>query len=98
MTRIAEEERLIERVVVRLNATLTGVVIGILCGVGILLATLWLVIKGGPQPGAHLILLSQYFPGYTVTVVGSFIGFMYGFVIGFLCGAFLGLVYNKIAR
>lgn len=98
MTRIAEEERLIERVVVRLNATLTGVVIGILCGAGILLATLWLVIKGGPQPGAHLILLSQYFPGYTVTVVGSFIGFMYGFVIGFLCGAFLGLVYNKIAR
>ncbi|MBP1597138.1 MAG: hypothetical protein H6Q05_2515 [Acidobacteria bacterium] len=98
MTRIAEEERLIERVVVRLNATLTGVVIGILCGAGILLATLWLVIKGGPQPGAHLILLSQYFPGYTVTVVGSFIGFMYGFVIGFLCGAFLGLVYNRIAR
>lgn len=98
MTRIAEEERLIERVVVRLNATLTGMVIGILCGAGILLATLWLVIKGGPQPGAHLILLSQYFPGYTVTVVGSFIGFMYGFVIGFLCGAFLGLVYNKIAR
>jgi len=98
VTRIAEEERLIERVVVRLNATLTGVVIGILCGAGILLATLWLVIKGGPQPGAHLILLSQYFPGYTVTVVGSFIGFMYGFVIGFLCGAFLGLVYNKIAR
>jgi len=98
VTRIAEEERLIERVVVRLNATLTGVVIGILCGAGILLATLWLVIKGGPQPGAHLILLSQYFPGYTVTIVGSFIGFMYGFVIGFLCGAFLGLVYNRIAR
>ena len=98
MTRIAEEDQLIERVVIRLNATLTGVVSGILCGLGILLATLWLVIKGGPQTGAHLMLLSQYFPGYTVTVLGSFLGFLYGFVMGFLCGAFLGLVYNRIAR
>ena len=98
MTRLADEEQLIERVVVRLNAALTGVVLGILSGLAIMLATLWLVIKGGPNPGAHLILLSQYFPGYAVTVPGSFLGFLYGFLVGFLGGAFLGFVYNRIAR
>jgi hypothetical protein len=97
-TRIADEEKAIERVVVRLNAALTGVVFGFLCGAGVLLATIWLVIKGGPHPGAHLILLSQYFPGYTVSVVGSLIGFVYAFAIGFLTGAFLGFVYNRLAR
>jgi hypothetical protein len=93
-----KEEEAIERVVVRMNAILTGVVLGFLAGAVLLLATLWLVIKGGPHPGAHLILLSQYFPGYAVSWGGSLIGFCYAFVIGFLTGAFLGAVYNRLAR
>jgi len=81
-----------------LNAVLTGVVLGLLCGIGLFLATIWLVIKGGPHPGAHLILLSQYFPGYTISVLGSLVGFIYAFLIGFLTGCLLGFVYNRIAR
>jgi hypothetical protein len=98
-TRMADkEEEVIERVIVRLNAVLTGVVLGLLCGIGLFLATIWLVIKGGPHPGAHLILLSQYFPGYTISVLGSLVGFIYAFLIGFLTGCLLGFVYNRIAR
>jgi ABC-type nitrate/sulfonate/bicarbonate transport system permease component len=98
-TRIADkEEELIERVIVRLNAVLTGIVLGLLCGIGLFLATMWLVIKGGPHPGVHLILLSQYFPGYSISVLGSLVGFFYAFLIGFLTGCLLGFVYNKIAR
>jgi hypothetical protein len=93
-----KEEETIERLVVRLNAVLTGVVLGFLSGIGLFLATIWLVIKGGPHPGPHLILLSQYFPGYTITVAGSLVGFFYAFAIGFLTGALLGFVYNKLAR
>jgi ABC-type nitrate/sulfonate/bicarbonate transport system permease component len=98
-TKIADkEEELIERVIVRLNAVLTGVVLGLLCGIGLFLATMWLVLKGGPHPGVHLILLSQYFPGYAISVLGSLVGFFYAFLIGFLTGCLLGFVYNKIAR
>jgi hypothetical protein len=93
-----KEEEVIERVIVRLNAVLTGVVLGLLCGIGLFLATIWLVIKGGPHPGVHLILLSQYFPGYSVSVLGSLVGFLYAFLIGFVTGGFLGFVYNRIAR
>ena len=92
------EEQLIERAVVRLNARLLGVVMGVLLGSGLFLATLFLVLKSGPDPGAHLALLSQFFPGYRVTYLGSLIGFLYGFFLGFLVGSVLGAVYNKVAR
>jgi len=95
---VKSEEEAIERVVVRMNAALTGMVLGLLAGAALFLATIWLVIKGGPHPGAHLILLSQYFPGYTVSWAGSLVGFCYAFVIGFLTGAALGLIYNRLAR
>jgi hypothetical protein len=92
------QEDQITRAVVKLNATATGVILGILCGLGLFIATIWLVIKGGPNPGPHLRLLSQYFPGYSVTLLGSFIGFLYGFIAGFISGALLGAVYNRLAR
>jgi hypothetical protein len=95
---VNKEEEAIERVVVRMNAALTGVVLGLLAGAGLFLATVWLLIKGGPHPGIHLMLLGQYFPGYTVSWTGSLVGFGYAFMIGFLTGAALGFIYNKLAR
>ncbi len=93
----AEEEEL-TRAVARVNGVMTGVVLGLLSGAGLFLATNALVLQGGPDPGPHLGLLGQYFPGYTVTFVGSFIGFGYAFAVGFVSGLFVGLVYNKLAR
>jgi hypothetical protein len=60
--------------------------VGIVCGLGIFLASLWLVIKGGPVVGPNLQLLGQYIIGYTVTVQGSFLGFSYSFLWGFIFG------------
>jgi hypothetical protein len=92
------EEELISKAVIRLNAKLLGIVLGLLMGMGLFFATVVLVIRGGPDPGAHLGLLAQFFPGYTVTWVGSVIGFLYAFLVGFAIGAVLGAVYNKVAR
>ncbi len=92
------EEELISKAVIRLNAKLLGIVLGLLMGAGLFIATVILVIRGGPDPGAHLGLLSQFFPGYTVTWVGSVVGFLYAFLVGFAIGAVLGAVYNKVAR
>jgi len=95
---MAGEEEQIENAVLQLNAKLLGIVLGFLLGLGLFLATNLLVLKGGPNVGAHLSLLAQYFPGYRVTFLGSLIGFMYAFVLGFAIGAVLGAVYNKVAR
>lgn len=92
------DEELLEKAVARLNAKLMGIVLGTLCGVGLFVATNFLVIKGGNEVGPHLALLANFFPGYTVTFVGSLIGFGYAFVAGFVIGTVVGAVYNKIAR
>ena len=98
----SEEEKLL-KAVVRLNTKMLGLIVGLLFGMVIFLATNWLVIKGGPVTrsgkeivGPHLQLLSQFFIGYSVSFLGSIIGFLYGFAVGTLCGAFTGWIYNRI--
>ncbi len=87
-----------DKAVVLLNARLFGIVLGILFGTGLFLVTNFLVLKGGEHVGAHLGLLSNFFPGYRVTFLGSIIGFCYAFVLGFLTGGIIGSVYNKFAK
>ena len=95
---MAEHEKSLEEVVLtrllRLNATVQGLVTGLVVGLALLLATNWLVLKGGKVVGPHLALLGQFFIGYRVTFVGSLIGFAYGFVVGFLVGYFVTRMYN----
>jgi hypothetical protein len=81
-----------------LNSKAWGVAMGLLLGLTILIATLFLVIKGGDNVGAHLGLLGVYFPGYRVTTAGAFIGFVYLFVLGYALGRIIGYVYNWAAR
>ena len=79
-----------------LNSKALGLVLGLLSGLALFIATNWLVIKGGEPVGPHLSLLSQYFIGYRVSFLGSFIGFAYAFAVGAVSGALIGWVYNKI--
>ena len=94
---LREEEQL-AKAVVQLNAKLMGIVLGTLLGGGLFLVTNFLVMKGGANVGQHLSLLSQFFPGYSVSFVGSLVGFVYAFVVGMIIGSVLGAVYNKVAR
>jgi hypothetical protein len=57
--RKALESLLLTRLM-RLNATVQGIVTGIVAGLGIFIATNWLIIKGGPVLGPHLALLGQF--------------------------------------
>lgn len=99
-----EEEKLFSGILI-LNAKILGLVLGLLLGSAIFIATNWLVIKGGhitPNGeyvvGPHLQLLSQYFIGYRVSFLGSIIGFAYGFIIGILSGALIGWIYNRVVE
>lgn len=98
---MTEAQKNLEEVVLtrllRLNATVQGVVVGIVAGLGVFVATNWLVIKGGDVVGPHLALLGQFFIGYRVTFVGSLVGFAYGFVGGFLIGYYVCRMYNWLA-
>jgi hypothetical protein len=93
----SEEQHELKRVTQRLNAQAWGVSFGLLLGLGLFVATIILVAKGGPNPGQHLQLIGEYFPGYRVTVAGAFLGFIYAFVLGYALGRIVGVVYNKVA-
>lgn len=74
---------------VRVSARAWGLATGLVFGIGLFLATIVLVIKGGPDTGAHLGRLSRVLPGYDVTFTGALIGFLYAFVIGYALGRVL---------
>lgn len=90
------EEEALQAALVRLNARAWGIAMGILLGGGLFIATNVLVLKGGPNVGQHLQLLRVFLPGYSVTFLGSLVGFVYLFVIGYILGRLIGVVYNKM--
>lgn len=103
-TRSQEEDKLFSGVF-RFNAKIFGLILGLLMGLIIFIATNLVVIKGGhidPRGeyvvGPHLQLLSQFFIGYRVSFLGSIIGFAYGFAVGTLSGALISYIYNWIVN
>jgi hypothetical protein len=92
-----ENEYLFETVL-EMNNRALGLVLGIITGLSIFVATLWLVIKSGAVVGPHLALLSQFFPGYSVTFFGSLVGLVYGFIVGFLVGWSIACLYTRFVH
>ena len=88
------EEALLRAAVARLRAGILAIVCGMLAGSGLLVATAWLVVRGGPNVGQHLELLRNYLPGYTVTWPGAFLGGFYGVLIGAAVGWATAWLYN----
>ena len=70
----AQELQQVRKALLRMNEQGWGIAIGLLLGISLLAATITLVLKGGKVVGPHLGLLSVYFPGYSVTFVGSLVG------------------------
>jgi hypothetical protein len=93
----APNQQSVQAALLRLNARAWGISAGLFLGGGLFLATIFLVIRGGPMVGRHLTLLSVFFPGYSVTWLGAFIGFVYAFVLGYALGRVIGSVYNRLA-
>lgn len=97
-----EIERLVETRLLRVNALSFGIVAGLAAGLGLFLATNWLVvkagIKGGHAVGPHLSLLGQYFLGYRVSFAGSLIGFAWAFACGLIIGYAGSRLYNAVAQ
>jgi hypothetical protein len=67
-------ETLLALTFARLDRAAFGIAVGAWASSVIFVATAVLLIKSDTPLGPHLRLLGQYFPGYTVTRTGSFIG------------------------
>jgi len=96
MSKAEDEAFEVSRAVLRVHAGVLALVGGIIGGAGVFIATVWLVIKGGPNIGAHLQLLAQFFYGYSVSWSGSVIGGLYGAGLGAAVGALTAAIYNLV--
>jgi hypothetical protein len=96
MTTSAHERFEVSRAVAHIHAGVMALVCAVLTGGGLFIMTLWLVIRGGVNVGAHLRLLSWYFYGYSVTWRGAFVGLFWGALAGGLIGWMIGEVYNLV--
>jgi hypothetical protein len=92
----AQERQVLRAAVARLRAGIVAVVFGMVCGVGLFVATAWLLLRGGVNVGATLNLLGHYFPGYSVTWGGAFVGLFYGLLFGVVVGYGTAIIYNRV--
>ncbi len=81
-----------------IRATTWGLGLGVLPALALFALTNVLVLRGGDgeEVGPLLAQLQIYFPGFTVSFVGSLIGAAYLFVLGFLVGRSIGALYNRL--
>jgi len=88
--KVADAAEAIEGALVEVFAKVDRMALGVSVGtIGALVLfamTSALVLKGGSVIGPNLQLLNQFFPGYSVTTVGSVVGLGYGFAAGFVMG------------
>jgi hypothetical protein len=91
------EAELLAAHVARLRASVMAATFALLGGVGLFVATAWLLVLGGDPVGPHLSLLGNYFPGYAVTWGGAFVGFGWGAALGGALGWSLAWIYNWLA-
>jgi hypothetical protein len=91
-------EKTMTRRVLRIREFPQALAVGILCAIGLFVATNWLVIKGGERVGEHLSLLRYYFVGYSVTFLGSFVGAAWAFAAGFGGTYLVSRVYNLVVE
>lgn len=91
------ERALLMSAFARMDSVAMTTAMGVVFGVGLFLATAFLLIKGAPPGvpvGANLSALATFLPGYDVSWAGSVVGAVYAAAIGAVIGCVLSVMWN----
>lgn len=94
---LSEEEAIALRLFAKLDTVAFTIATGCVAAVAMFFATAILLMAGpvsGQPIGGHLIAFRTYWPGYSVTWPGAFIGAFYAFWAGSVAGFCLALFWN----
>ena len=81
---------------IRFNARILGLTAGTLAAVVIYIATQASIVKWGADSGDYLGLLAIFFPGYSVSSAGAWIGAFWAFIYSGTCSWLSYRVYGKV--
>lgn len=87
----------LEFAVLRLDGHALGLALGDMAALGLLATTNWLVIRGTADESEHAMLLSQYLPGYSVSLAGSLVGAVQILIVAYVFSWLLAAIYNGVA-
>jgi hypothetical protein len=82
------------RALVRFNSRVLGATVALLAGSGLFVATLVLVVQGGPVTGPLLARLAYLLPGYSVSPGGALVGALWAALGGYVLGAVFSRLYG----
>lgn len=91
---MADREPNMANALARMNAISLGLSCALLAGASLGGATLVLVLQGN-EPSYHLGLLAHFFPGYTVTLEGVFVGALWAAGVAFFSTTPVALLYYR---
>jgi len=80
----------------KLDIKAFAITCALLWGVGLCLATLWILLMDGPS--ADPTFIGRVYRGYSLTPTGAVVGLVWGLVDGAIGGAVFAWLYNRFAR
>jgi hypothetical protein len=80
----------------KLNVKSLSITCGLVWGVGLFLLTWWIILLEGATGEATLI--GRVYLGYSISPIGSVIGFLWALVDGLIIGAIFAWLYNRMSR
>jgi hypothetical protein len=95
---VSELDDLLRTAFARWDPTALGTAVGIVCGVGLFLATAVLLLRGGDAVGPRLALLGHFLIGYRVSWGGALLGMVEAGCIGFAVAYVLARGRNVLIR
>ena len=81
---------------IRFNARILGLTAGSLAAVVIYIVTQTSIVKWGDDSGGYLGLLAIFFPGYSVSSIGAWVGAFWAFIYFGTCSWLSYRVYGKV--
>ena len=82
--------------VLRLHGPSLGIAIGAIGGLGLIVTTNWLVLRGTAAESVHAQLVAHFLPRYAVDLPGSLIGAAELFVILYVSSLLFASIYNRV--
>jgi len=80
----------------KLNIKATAIAFGLCLGGFLLVITWWIILLEGSSDSATFI--GKFYLGYSLTPIGSIIGFIWGLIDGAIGGAIFAWIYNKFNK